>query len=129
MNFSATVILTALAIGLAGCQQSGGQRNKGPSPQSIMVKVAQQAQACWFVKKDPAFGKYRMATELNSPAGRPRILIVPKNNPRGLPKLVVQAERVLGIAGVSTFGPLLDTQDGERIQAAITKWAGGSQSC
>ena len=94
-----------------------------------MVKIARQAQTCWFVNKDPAFAKYRMATELNSPAGRPRILIVPKNNPKGLPTLVVQAERIVGIAGVSTFGPLLDTKDGPRIQNSISNWAGGSTGC
>ena len=94
-----------------------------------MVMIAKQAQACWFVKNDPAFSQFSMATELNSPAGRPRVLIVPKNNPAGLPKLVIQAERIVGISGVSTFGPLLDSEDGARIQNTVSKWAAGGKSC
>lgn len=94
-----------------------------------MVRVARQAQNCWFVQKDPGFTEYRMATELNSHVGRPRILIVPKNNPAGLPKLVVQAERNVGITGVATFGPLLDGPNGAKIQNAISKWAAGQTGC
>jgi len=94
-----------------------------------MVKVATQAQLCWFKQNDPAFTKFSMATELNSHAGRPRVLIVPKSNPAGLPKLVIQAERIVGISGVSTFGPLLDTSDGARIQDSVSKWAAGNKSC
>ena len=128
MNRLALIPLILLSIALSGCQQTT-KASQGPSPQTIMVHVARQAQACWFVKKDPAFSEFSMATELNSHAGRPRILIVPKNNPAGLPKLVVQAERIIGIAGVSTFGPLLDTDNGARIQDAVSKWAAGGKRC
>ncbi len=115
-------------MALAGCQQTGSMRNS-ESPRSMMVRVASQAQACWFKRNDPAFAEFRMATELNSHSGRPRILIVPKNNPAGLPKLVVQAQRNAGITGVATFGPLLDSDNGARIQNDVSKWAGGSKSC
>ena len=128
MKLSALLLSILLSIALSGCQQTS-KASKGPGPQAIMVHVARQAQACWFVKKDPAFSEFRMATELNSHSGRPRILIVPKNNPAGLPKLVVQAERIVGISGVSTFGPLLDTDNGARIQDAVSKWAAGGKSC
>jgi hypothetical protein len=118
-----------MPFALFGCQQTSNNSAKGPSPQAIMVKVATQAQLCWFKKNDPAFTSFSMATELNSHAGRPRVLIVPKTNPAGLPKLVIQAERIVGISGVSTFGPLLDTSAGARIQDSVSKWAAGSKSC
>ena len=121
--------LLLLPLALGGCQQTNSNAVKGPSPQAIMVKVATQAQLCWFKKNDPAFTNFSMATELNSHAGRPRVLIVPKNNPAGLPKLVIQAERIVGISGVSTFGPLLDSSDGARIQDSVSKWATGNKNC
>ncbi len=42
-----------------------------------MERVALGANGCWFKAKDPAFADYRLAPELNSFSGRPRILIVP----------------------------------------------------
>ncbi len=128
MNNFALVLFAGMLAILSGCQQTSRQSNE--SPQSMMVRVATQAQACWWFKgNDPAFGKFRMAAEINSPAGRPRILIVPKDNPAGLPKLVVQAQRVTGITGVATFGPLLDSRDGMRIQEDVSRWAGGGTAC
>jgi hypothetical protein len=122
------ILLATLPLSLAGCQQPP-KKVAGITPQTMMVRVARQAQQCWFKQNDPAFAQFSMATELNSHAGRPRVLIVPKSNPAGLPKLVIQAERNVGITGVATFGPLLDTKDGARIQESISKWAGGSSSC
>ena len=129
MNKLTILSLVLLPMAFSGCQQTSSKAVKGPSPQAIMVKVATQAQLCWFKKNDPAFANFSMATELNSHAGRPRVLIVPKSNPAGLPKLVIQAERIVGISGVSTFGPLLDTSDGARIQDSVSKWAAGNKSC
>jgi len=101
-------LISALVF-LCACSQSGsGALNTGPkiqSPQTLMVHVAKRMQACWFKKNDPAFRNYRLATEVNSYAGKPRVLIVPKNNPAGLPKLVVQAERRGAQNILSTFGP------------------------
>lgn len=99
------------------------------TPQSVMVRVAKQAQACWFAKKDPAFSRYKMATELNSFSGKPRILIVPKDNPQGLPKLVAQAERKTGGNQFSSFGPLLAGKDGKRLSASLRSWASGQTTC
>ncbi len=129
MSMFRLFLLGAMAASLASCQQTTGKRSAGESPQSVMVRVARQVQTCWFQKNDPAFTEFGMVTELNSHAGRPRILITPKGKPTGLPKLVIQAERNLGITGVATFGPLLDSSDGARIQDNISKWAGGSKSC
>lgn len=122
-----------LLLVLTACNQSGSgaltPKPKLQSPQSLMVHVAKRMQACWFAKKDSAFRRYRLASEVNSYAGKPRVLIVPKNNPAGLPKLVVQAERKGGRNVLSTFGPLLDGKDGPRLRNSVTKWARGANSC
>ncbi len=127
-----TIFIFASLIGLASlsaCQQTVNRQVASEGPKTIMVRVASQVQLCWFKQGDPVFASFQMATELNSHAGRPRILIVPKGNPTGLPQLVVQAERSAGVSGVATFGPLLDTINGIRIQNDISKWAGGMKSC
>ncbi len=129
MNKISLIAVLILPLAVTGCQQTISKGAKGPSPQKIMVHIARQAQSCWFKKNDPAFAKFSMATELNSHSGRPRVLIVPRKNPGGLPKLVIQAERIVGVAGVSTFGPLLDSDAGSRIQDAVSKWAAGGKSC
>ncbi len=128
MRISTFIAVISIALPLASCQQTP-KKAPGISPQTMMVRVARQAQQCWFKQNDPAFAEYSMATELNSHAGRPRVLIVPKSNPTGLPKLVIQAERNVGITDVATFGPLLDSKDGARIQNSISKWAGGGKNC
>jgi len=128
MRIGTSILAVCLALPLAACQQTP-KKAPGISPQTMMVRVARQAQLCWFKQNDPAFAEFAMATELNSHAGRPRVLIVPKSNPTGLPKLVIQAERNVGITDVATFGPLLDSKDGARIQSSISKWAGGSTGC
>ncbi len=94
-----------------------------------MVRVAKRMQACWFKGKDPAFKKYKMATEINSYAGKPRVLIVPKNNPTGLPKMVVQAERIGGRNVLTSFEALLQSNNGGRLSSAIRKWERGGTSC
>ena len=94
-----------------------------------MVRVAKQAQACWFGAKDPAFRPYRLAVEVNSHVGRPRILVVPRNRPSGLPKLVAQAERRGARNTFTAFGPLLQTSQGPRLRASLNRWAGGSTTC
>ena len=127
MRFFAILWLT---VGLSGCNQST-PRNPvaAESPQTLMVHVAKQVQACWFKKPDPSLKGFRMASEVNSYAGRPRILIVPKNNPEGLPKLVAQAEKSGGRVRFSSFGPLLASGAGPQLQASLNRWASGSTSC
>ncbi|MEM7300456.1 MAG: hypothetical protein AAF468_05180 [Pseudomonadota bacterium] len=99
------------------------------SPRDAMTKVARQAQACWFGANKQNFANYRLASEVSSYAGRPRVLIVPKNNPEGLPKLVVQAERRSGTTEVSVFGPLLDGKDGPLLEQQARAWAAGAKNC
>ena len=114
------------ALALTACSQT---TKPDDTPRTTMVRVAKQVQACWFAKKDPAMKGFTMAPEVNSYTGKPRILIVPKSNPGGLPKLVAQAETQNGRTIFVTFGPLLSTADGPRLEASLRKWAQGSETC
>lgn len=104
------------------------------NPTKLIVAVATQAQKCWFKSGDRNFSGYKLANEVNSHAGRPRILLVPRSNPSGLPVLVVQAEQKgSGATGTYTnlqsFGPLLATGNGARINQDISRWAKGTATC
>ena len=113
---------------LAACTQTS---KPSIGPQATMVHVAKQVQACWFARNggDPALKGYTMAPEVNSYTGKPRILIVPKSDPGGLPKLVAQAESSQGRTTFTTFGPLLATSDGPRLDASLRAWSRGSTTC
>ena len=123
---SAGAILLASTFVLAACSP---MTRKDLSPQAMMTHVAKQAQSCWFGKKDPALKGTRLAPEINSFSGKPRILIVPGNNPAGLPKLVAQAERQNGQTKFTTFGPMLASADGTRLNASLHAWSRGSKNC
>lgn len=121
--------LSALTLVAACTQSSSPPAAPAERPQTIMLRVAKQVQACWFKRKDPALKPYKMASELDSYSGKPRILIVPRRNPEGLPKLVAQAERLGGRNQFTTFGPLLEGKDGPRLSASLNAWARGKTSC
>jgi hypothetical protein len=92
-----------------------------------MEQVAIAAHRCWFESKDEAFSGYSFANELNSFSGRPRFLLVPKDDFGGKPLLVVQAQ---GSAGqVEAFGPLMEGPQAARIAADVRRWAGGNDGC
>lgn len=123
----------ALCLVAAACQQT-----KAPSPASgggggksaalrNMEQVAISAHRCWFASKDPAFAGYSFANELNSFSGRPRFLLVPKNNYGGRPLLVVQASG--GAGRVETFGPLMEGALAARISGDVSRWTLGSDGC
>ncbi len=131
MRFSALLICVFV---LTACTKSGDAnittRTRAlATPQSLMVHVAKRAQACWFAADDPAFRKFKLATEVNSFSGKPRILIVPRNKPTGLPQLVAQAERIGGRNNFTTFGPLLANADGTRFNNQLRDWARGGTKC
>ncbi|GHC60663.1 hypothetical protein GCM10010136_00830 [Limoniibacter endophyticus] len=92
-----------------------------------MERIAIAAQKCWFASRDAAFKPYRMANELNSYSGRPRILLVPARNPESRPLLVVHAEGTP--ARLEAFGPLMESPQGSRIAADIRNWAHGNNAC
>ncbi len=72
----ATGLFLAAAT-LAACQpkpQPTSSVSRAALP--TMERIALGAIACWFKSGDPAFKAYRLAPELNSFSGRPRILLV-----------------------------------------------------
>ncbi len=109
------------ALALSACQS---QRSSAPAPDksalSTMERVAVAANTCWFKSGDPAFKDYRLAPELNSFSGRPRILAVPRRSPESRPALVVQAEG--HPARLDAFGPLMQGPAGERIRHDVVRW-------
>ena len=113
---------------LAACQAA-----KTPAPTvssaalPTMERVALAANACWFKSGDAAFKPYRLAPELNSFSGRPRILAVPRNSPESRPALVVQAEG--HPAKLDAFGPMMAGATGERIRQDVLRWAAGAKGC
>lgn len=113
---------------LASCQSP---RPPAPAVSSAalptMERVALGANSCWFKSGDAAFKNYRLAPELNSFSGRPRILIVPRKSPEARPLAVVQAEGQP--ARLQAFGPLMSEPVGTRMSADIRRWAAGGQGC
>ena len=98
----------------------------GPLP--VMERVALGASRCWFKSKDPMFAAYKLAPELNSFSGTPRILIVPKHSPESRPLLVVQASGTP--VKMSAFGPLMnDSAVSARVNKDVTGWARGGKGC
>ncbi|MGA1803582.1 hypothetical protein [Rhizobium sp. HT1-10] len=122
--------LTALAILAASCQSKRAPVATNTQPRtalSTMERVAIAAHGCWFKSSDPAFARYTMAPELNSFTGRPRFLVVERNQPTGRPVLVVQAEG--NPAKLEAFGPLMSGPEQARISSDINRWASGTKSC
>lgn len=134
MNKVGGKIGTVLSMALLAACQSGQPSDAlnltmQASPSSLIVSIGKTLQTCWFKSHDPAFRAYRLASEVNSYAGRPRLLLVPKNNPGGLPQLVVQAEKSGNSTNLQTYGPILSGSNGKRITDDIKRWSRGSSSC
>lgn len=117
----------AAVAALAACQTKtpAPKVNGGALP--TMERVALAANSCWFKSGDPAFKAYRLAPELNSFSGRPRILVVHRNSPESRPLLVVQAEG--NPAKLDAFGPMMGEAVGARIAGDVQRWAGGGKGC
>ena len=128
-----------LAFGLLAACQSGSPSEplsiqSSKKPTDVVVAIAKVAQKCWFKSGDPVFKPFKLANETNSYGGRPRFFLVKRNNPGGLPLLVVQAElRGSAASGqytqIQTFGPLLETGNGKRISEDVRRWSRGNSSC
>ena len=128
------LIVSAALLGLAGLALSGcGSSRTAPSVTPgraalpTMERVALGANACWFKSRDAAFAGYRLAPELNSFSGRPRILVVPAHSPEARPLLVVEAEG--NPARLAAYGPLMGSANAARISTDVNRWAAGGQGC
>lgn len=128
----AVAFLSALMT-LVACQQRSSAPPEVRLPSNAhtalatMERIAIAANSCWFKSNDPAFKAYRLAPELNSFSGRPRILVVPAKNPGDRPLLVVHAEGQP--AKVEVFGPLLHQGPGDRIARDVNRWRLGQKGC
>jgi hypothetical protein len=127
-------VLCAFAAFLLAACQSAPQNDyheirAAQDPHSVAGHIATQVGACWFAGARPAFAAYSYAPELNSFAGRPRVLIVPKSDPTGLPKLVIEASQAKEATSVKVFGPLMASAEGPAISRDVARWAGGAAGC
>jgi hypothetical protein len=94
----------------------------------VMERVMLGANRCWFKSADPLFASYKMAPELNSYSGTPRILLVKKHSPEARPLLVVQAEG--SPAKIDAYGPLMsEPAMSERVHKDVNSWVRGGQGC
>ena len=96
---------------------------------TVANRIAERIGACWFAGGNNAFSRFAYAPELNSFAGKPRILVVPKENPAGLPQLVIEVSDGEQATVVKLFGPLLATSRGTAIQRDVERWADGGTDC
>ena len=120
-------LLAALAAMVAACQSTPAPSGPNRAALPTMERVALAANACWFKSGDPAFAAYKLAPELNSFSGRPRILLVHKGSPESRPLLVVQTEG--SPARLQAFGPVMSEPVAGRIAADVNRWSAGNKAC
>jgi len=122
--------LVPLALMVAACQGTGS--SGGPGQDSVtgeqirlMQAINKGAQNCW--RRDQAFAAYRFIPELDTRAGKPRLLVVRANAAQGLPHYVIQAEG--SPARLAGFGPLEADPLAIRIRDDIGRWSAGDERC
>jgi hypothetical protein len=121
-------VLSSLAL-LGACASSKQPVSALPvGALPVMERVALGANRCWFKARDPLFAAYKLAPELNSFSGTPRILLVKKHSPESRPLLVIQASGTP--AKLSAFGPLMDDATvSARVHKDVNHWARGGGNC
>ena len=120
--------IATIAAGLSACQSSGGgdTTSVAVSDQAygLSVRLADTIGRCWFAPGQTLFPGYVYSPERNADVSR--ILIVSKNDPTGLPALVVQPTSG---NSATIYGPLAQSANGPRIQSDVARWVKGSTSC
>lgn len=134
VRWKVVFLSTLLAACQSGAPSENLSINSKQKPAQIVAAIAKTAHRCWLKSGDKAFSDFRISSEVNALAGRPRFLLVKRADPNGLPHLVVQAEtRGDASSGTYTkieaFGPLLQTGSGERITDDVSRWSKGSTAC
>jgi hypothetical protein len=128
MKRGSMIPLAACLAALAGCQSSRpNAAGENSAAVALLQHVNESAQTCWIKSKDKDFVSYAVIPELDTQAGKPRILVVDKKASGGLPKLVIEAGGKPIKA--AAYGPLLNEPAGNRIGADLKRWTGGSNSC
>lgn len=119
-------IAIASIVPLAACQSPdpAPQVTASSETQALARKIGETIGRCWFSAGETAFAGYIYSPEPN--AVRPRVLIVPKDQPAERPLLVVEATSA---SSVESYGPLLGTANATRISADLGRWAKGGDSC
>ncbi len=128
LKLSAAIVLSAAA--LSSCQSQKATQSPATVRSAalpVMERITTGANACWFRTKDPAFAAYRMAPELNSFSGKPRLLLVAKHSPESRPLLVIMAEG--DPARLQAFGPIMQGPMHDKITAGVNHWARGNTGC
>jgi hypothetical protein len=123
-------LLAAVALALAACQsvpKDYVQFHAGRDAASVAGHIADKVGACWFDGKHEAFANYSYAPEPG--LSSTRVLIVPKEEPHGLPALIVEVRKAKRGSDVRLFGPLMQTGDAEKIRSDVMKWTGGARDC
>jgi hypothetical protein len=117
---------------LGACQTTPPQDyveyHAGQDAVTIAERISRNVGACWFGGDRPAFADYSYAPELSS-SSRPRVLIVEKANPIGLPRLVIEVRAAERGADVRVFGPLMATEEARSIDDDVRRWTGGARDC
>ena len=124
--------IAAVATALAACTTRAPDYLEYAATQDTTIvanRIAERVGACWFESGETAFARFAYAPELNSFSGKPRILVVPKDNPAGLPQLVIEVSDGKRATVVKLFGPLLASARGSAIQRDVERWADGGTEC
>jgi hypothetical protein len=128
----AVIILAAAALLLAACQSGPKDYLEYRSPQdpvTVAARIAENVGRCWFAGGREGFSALAYSPELTSYSDRPRVLIVPKAEPHGLPRLVIEASRAKRGASVKLFGPMLASGEAPALARDVERWAGGGSGC
>lgn len=119
-----------LCLAVSGCLSGPKgylEYRTGSDPVTVMARMASNIEACWFEKRAGDFQGLIYAPERNS--GASRILLVPKDNPGGLPQLIIEATQDKRSTSIKVFGPLLNTNLGPTLQTDVAAWSEGRAGC
>lgn len=129
-NFCSVLLAVVFLGGLSACtERTPGEIHLVGIQAALptMEHIALNANRCWFKSRDRNFKAYHLAPELQSFSGRPRILIVPANNPGNRPLLVIEGTG--NPARIAAYGPLMQTKTGKRVGNNLKRWVKGKKNC
>ncbi|MEN0000866.1 MAG: hypothetical protein AAF940_08275 [Pseudomonadota bacterium] len=101
---------------------------EGTSAVRTLQRVNERALRCWIRSGDRAFRDLALVPELDTRTNDPRLLLVEKDNTRGLPKLVISASEGDSVK-ITTFGPLTANSLSNRINGDVLAWSAGRSGC